>query len=249
MSSTNFHNIVWDDEKITKMWDFHSKNPSSQNMYFSKMNGRGVLKYLSERVALSGKRILDYGSGPAFLLEHILALGLDLKYNALDNSEESIKFIKETFSSEKRLENAFYVDSFPSQINETFDVIICCEVIEHLSDEHLSSMVQEFKKLLKPGGYLLVTTPNDENLNDLTMACPECGCVFHKWQHLRSWNKATISKFFGEASFETVSVDTITISTNPLQRIKSFLQRSASLFGYPAPKPANLLYLGKRPAL
>ncbi|HNQ69105.1 MAG TPA: class I SAM-dependent methyltransferase [Bacteroidales bacterium] len=41
--------------------------------------------------------------------------------------------------------------------NDYFDSILCTEVLEHV--ENYSNVVDEFKILLKPNGYLLLTTP------------------------------------------------------------------------------------------
>jgi len=41
---------------------------------------------------------------------------------------------------------------------QTFDVVICREVIEHVPDA--DATFQEIRRVLKPEGYLLITTPN-----------------------------------------------------------------------------------------
>ncbi len=43
--------------------------------------------------------------------------------------------------------------------DETFDVVLCCEVIEHMDVDPMF-MLSEVNRVLKPGGTLLVTTPN-----------------------------------------------------------------------------------------
>lgn len=42
----------------------------------------------------------------------------------------------------------------------SFDLVWCSEVIEHLRDPELA--VSEFKRVLRPGGQLLMTTPNND---------------------------------------------------------------------------------------
>lgn len=46
--------------------------------------------------------------------------------------------------------------------NESFDLVTCTEVIEHLEDHR--SAVREMERVLRPGGVLVVSTPNILNL-------------------------------------------------------------------------------------
>lgn len=48
---------------------------------------------------------------------------------------------------------------FPS---ETFATIVCTEVVGYLENPH--ALFREFHRLLRPGGILLLTTPNQESL-------------------------------------------------------------------------------------
>jgi 2-polyprenyl-3-methyl-5-hydroxy-6-metoxy-1,4-benzoquinol methylase len=48
----------------------------------------------------------------------------------------------------------------------SFDVIVSTEVIEHL--ENPRAIFREFYRLLRPGGKLLITTPNQESLRSLS---------------------------------------------------------------------------------
>lgn len=43
--------------------------------------------------------------------------------------------------------------------DDTFDVVLCMEVIEHLLHDPMA-MLFEINRILKPGGFLLLTTPN-----------------------------------------------------------------------------------------
>jgi 2-polyprenyl-3-methyl-5-hydroxy-6-metoxy-1,4-benzoquinol methylase len=48
---------------------------------------------------------------------------------------------------------------------ESFDVVVSTEVIEHL--ENPRAVFREFRRLLRPGGSLLLTTPNQESARSL----------------------------------------------------------------------------------
>jgi glycosyltransferase involved in cell wall biosynthesis/SAM-dependent methyltransferase len=43
--------------------------------------------------------------------------------------------------------------------DESFDTVMCCELIEHLFEDPMH-MMSEINRILKPGGYLVMTTPN-----------------------------------------------------------------------------------------
>ncbi len=46
--------------------------------------------------------------------------------------------------------------------NNSFDLIWCSEVIEHLNDP--AKTIGEFRRILKPGGEMIITTPNSHSL-------------------------------------------------------------------------------------
>lgn len=48
------------------------------------------------------------------------------------------------------------------ELSQSFDAIVCCEVVEHL--ENPRAVFRKLFSLLKPGGAVIVTTPNQESL-------------------------------------------------------------------------------------
>lgn len=63
----------------------------------------------------------------------------------------------ETFECEVDLFDA-EKDRFP-YTDESFDTVLCCELIEHLPSDPMH-MMSEINRILKPGGHLVLTTPN-----------------------------------------------------------------------------------------
>jgi len=70
----------------------------------------------------------------------------------------------ETFSCEVDLFDA-EKDTFPYP-DEHFSTVLCCELIEHLPSDPMH-MMAEVNRILKPGGHLVLTTPNIASLRAL----------------------------------------------------------------------------------
>ena len=56
-------------------------------------------------------------------------------------------------------------DSFPYD-DGTFDVVLFCEILEHLLSDPVQALI-EIRRVLKPGGTLIVTTPNVARLENV----------------------------------------------------------------------------------
>jgi SAM-dependent methyltransferase len=56
-------------------------------------------------------------------------------------------------------------DRFPFD-DASFDVVVCCEILEHLLVDPLAAL-REIKRVLKPDGVLVLTTPNVHRLENL----------------------------------------------------------------------------------
>jgi SAM-dependent methyltransferase len=57
------------------------------------------------------------------------------------------------------------LDRFPFG-DASFDVVLCCEIIEHLTVDPLAAL-REIERVLQPGGVLILTTPNVNRLENV----------------------------------------------------------------------------------
>ena len=71
-----------------------------------------------------------------------------------------------------------------------------------MSDEDINVALNNIKSLLREDGLIVITTPNDEELKNYISICPDCGCYFHWVQHMRSWDKNTISEYMNNNGFK-----------------------------------------------
>lgn len=98
---------------------------------------------------------LDWGAGQGLLTQRLLNLkqfqsitAADIQHRS-ETTDSAIQWIQAD------LNNPLNLDA------ETFDVIVSAEVIEHL--ENPRATAREWFRLLKPGGLLIFSTPNNES--------------------------------------------------------------------------------------
>lgn len=234
------HEVNWTPERISTYWDYISSNKYLSSVYFTKQVGVAVAKDFLKDNRAEGKDVLDFGCGPGNLFFALNSICKNINYYGMDFSKNSIEQLKDKCKDEKNFKDAFHIESFPLNHSKQYDYIICCEVIEHLDDKTLAEVTNELYKLLKPGGTLYVTTPNNEVLDEAKTMCPECGCVFHRWQHVRSWNEFSVAEFFARSGFKKTKTKALNFDNNAVKgKLKSIVKK------YVLKKsPRNLVYQG-----
>ena len=78
--------------------------------------------------------------------------------------------------------------------NESFDLVVSMEMLEHLPFESYLRTIHEIARVVRK--YVLITVPYKEQLNLKLAVCPECGCKFHRWYHMRSFSKSDMQHLF-----------------------------------------------------
>ena len=129
-----------------------------------------IIELLEE---LDVKSILDVGCGNGFLIN---SLPSDIKVVGMDISEEALKYVKREYVTGS-------IEDIPFEDN-SFDLVVCSDVIEHLYEDVLIKGIDELKRVSKK--YLLMIYPYREQLDYSRTKCKKCGCHFHINWHLRS---------------------------------------------------------------
>ena len=109
---------------------------------------------LLEKLKVHGS-ILDFGSGQGRFLSMLFNLGFE-KMSGADLMEAPSQLPSLCRWVQTDLNNQLPL------ADESFDVIVAIEVIEHL--ENPRAMIRELKRLLRPGGYIILSTPNNESV-------------------------------------------------------------------------------------
>jgi 2-polyprenyl-3-methyl-5-hydroxy-6-metoxy-1,4-benzoquinol methylase len=99
---------------------------------------------------------------------------------------------------------------FAGKINRKFDAIVAIEIIEHI--ENPFSFVRECAKLLNPGGFLFLTTPNVEAVNSRLLFLFKGRLhLFDEWTTVRTAHITPIFKWkldmcLDEAGFKILDI-------------------------------------------
>lgn len=97
--------------------------------------------------------ILEVGAGLGYLTYSLNKNGYNV--TGVDISESAIKYAIDTFGNYYKHEDIFVLAETQKKL---YDAVIMTELIEHVPDP--LSFIQATLSLLKPGGKLIITTPN-----------------------------------------------------------------------------------------
>jgi len=213
------HDVVWTPGRVQRFWDYYSSNSALEDTYFTKLVGRNLIEVVARRIPIGSA--LDLGCGRGDLIGYLLE-----KHEAggSDQSPESAATVNRRFEGHSRFRGVSVgTQSLP---DSSVDTVFIVEVVEHLDDATLKVVLSEARRLLKPGGHVVLTTPNAENLEQSKVICPECGCVFHKMQHVRSWTPQSLTDYVSRLGFDGSAFTTRLSHHRGLKRIA---QRFVSL--------------------
>lgn len=120
--------------------------------------------------------IVDFGAGLGGNVKHIASLVKNTRITMVDHSETSLKFAREKLlgSSDEKGNSFEYQLSMDSFADESVDMILSFQVLEHIS-EYKEIMDLLWKKI-KPGGIFLISVPvrgirdtNRQHVNKFTV--------------------------------------------------------------------------------
>lgn len=187
--------LKWTPELVNQFWDNVGQTRLTE-LSFAKLGGRSVITAIDHILPRPG-RILDFGAGDGHLLRFMVQRGLTVAgYEPSKGRAANLQRALENFDG--------FLGVVGDDSTETFDVVIMSEVIEHVLEEVLDATLDRLARFVRPGGLLVVTTPNNEDL-DLDMAyCPVSDLLFHRWQHVRSLDQSSLKSLLSRFGFNEV---------------------------------------------
>ncbi len=155
-----------------------------------------------------GDRVLDVGCGSG-VVSHLLA-SLGGRTTGIDSSETAVAYATATFACHGldfrlgRVEDLDFADG-------SVDRVYAFELIEHLSEPQVRQVLSRLRRFVRPGGTLLVTTPNYrgpwvllEWLLDRTgLAAPMA-----RHQHITRFSRSRLARVLSETGWRTERLST-----------------------------------------
>jgi SAM-dependent methyltransferase len=208
-------------------------------------------------------RVLELGAIPYYLtvlLKKFAGLNVDpLSFYEVETAQQTTHHLENVENQEQ-----FDFDYAPLNVerdvfpaaDEFYDLVLCCELLEHLLINP-SHMLYEIHRVLKPGGYLLLTTPNilrwgnvlslvkGRNIND----CYHGNGIYGR--HNREFSMSEVSQLLKANAFSIEHIGTRSVygpellNSLPLlgNRRDSIFALARSVDGPRAPFPGNLYSL------
>jgi methionine biosynthesis protein MetW len=157
------------------------------------------------------KKVLDLGCGDGFIMKRIKAIG-----NNVEGVEISNNAIKNARKNGFTVYDCSLNDDWSKNIKKKYDVIFAGELIEHIFDT--DKLLRNVRKVLKKGGYLIITTPNIAALGRRLLLLlgknPLVETTTRNYDagHIRYFTFGTLAKLLTENSFEVEDITSIHIN-------------------------------------
>ncbi|MCF7785951.1 MAG: methyltransferase domain-containing protein [Prosthecobacter sp.] len=148
----------------------------------------------------TARSMLEFGAGKGDLIRQLLDAGWSGPITGADlfarpeSLQDNIAWVQADLNLPLQLDGA------------SFDLVVSTEVIEHL--ENPRAVAREFARLLRPGGQVLLTTPNQESLRSLIsllvtghFALFQDSCYP---AHITALLRKDLMRVFKEAGFENI---------------------------------------------
>lgn len=136
---------------------------------------------------------LDVGCGPGSFISMLdpskTSVGLDIDQGQIDYANQHYGKDQHSFVRQKA------GDPFPFD-DHSFDVITIIELVEHITLEEASQMMKEVFRVLRPGGRVIISTPNYHSLWPLLeFLVNRISEVSYEEQHITHFTKRRLKAF------------------------------------------------------
>jgi 2-polyprenyl-3-methyl-5-hydroxy-6-metoxy-1,4-benzoquinol methylase len=156
---------------------------------------RGVADSIFKLRFVPGGRLLDVGCGVGDFLNHMTTIGWDAEGVDTDDNVVEICTRRSLRVRAGGVEDQHYLDA-------TFDVIVMKHLIEHVTEP--LRLLNECRRILKPGGILLLLTPNKDSCAHKKFGRYWLGLDVAR--HLHIFSAPTVTRLIEKAGLELYSL-------------------------------------------
>jgi GT2 family glycosyltransferase/glycosyltransferase involved in cell wall biosynthesis/2-polyprenyl-3-methyl-5-hydroxy-6-metoxy-1,4-benzoquinol methylase len=209
-------------QNLEQFLRLYGSEEANERSYFETHLRRYVATLQALPEGQPGQRLLELGAA----FHHLTAALMRCKgfedVRCTDVWEGEPSCMRVLTSRDGKFRDEVTVDNFDLQSSPWpyadggFDVLLCGEILEHLALDPMALMA-EMNRVLKPGGTLLLTTPNLASAHaveqTLRAESPYCYGQFEVGgrttdRHNREYTAGEVAALAGDAGFETVSLRT-----------------------------------------
>lgn len=171
--------------------DSHKRYYGLPELWSSNFFDRPAEKARVAEIVLSvpedAKSVLEVGCGNGAVINVLSKERPDItRLTGIDISDTALEYVT-TEKYQCNAGNLMFSD-------KSFDGIVASEVIEHLTYDDLGRSVDEIKRVANK--WILVSVPNDEDLESASRMCVKCSCWFNPNYHMNSFNKNNLASLF-----------------------------------------------------
>lgn len=161
----------------------------SKNVVVNKLIGR-FYRVLYEHIAQQQPRVfLDAGCGEGESIKRLNDILASSTVYGFDINSECVAFCKNTYPQNNWQVDDIYQTSYSDNF---FDMVMCCEVLEHLQEPHKA--LQELIRISRK--YLLLSVPHEPYFQ-IGSFCR--GKYWKNWgnhpEHINHWNSSSFCRF------------------------------------------------------
>ena len=175
---------ITDQQRFWETWNTQMRDPEHINDWCTR-RAEAILNLL-QSLNLDQPRILDLGCGTGWLSELLANFG---PTTGVDLAESVIAAAKSRAPHVTFMAGDIFQMPLPAS---NFDVVVSQEVIAHVADQ--AAYLDLAARALKPGGYLIITTPNKFIIDrdDFTPQPPE---HIERWLKMRQLKRLLRPRF------------------------------------------------------
>lgn len=203
-------------------------------------------------------KVLEVGSNPYFTTALIRKFRPDLEVTSLNYFGGPIEWRKQTVEHavyEGSGQESFTVDYLNINIetdalpfeDDAFDIVLYCEVVEHMTNDPVVSLAH-LKAVLRPGGLMIVTTPNVARLENVARLISGAN-IYDPYsgygpygRHNREYNRHELHKLLNYCGFSVDVSFTADVHPNHSAHYVD-LDRLSDLIGFRADDLGQYLFI------